>query len=64
MHALTGKDGKVHVFRLTDFEGEANESIIRTKNECKEHKLDKTRGKANHYCKQTRQDYFCWVQGS
>ena len=34
----------MHVFRLIDFEGEANESIIRTKVECRDHKLEKTKG--------------------
>ena len=44
-----GKDGKVHVFRLTDFEGEANEGLVRTKSECRDHKLDKTKGKLVAY---------------
>ncbi|KAJ8300873.1 hypothetical protein KUTeg_022392 [Tegillarca granosa] len=39
-----GKDSKIHVFRLTDFEGEYNETIVRTKTECREHKLEKTKG--------------------
>ena len=40
-----GKDSRVHVFRLTDFEGEQNEDIVRTKHDCKEHKLERTKGK-------------------
>ncbi|KAK3087392.1 hypothetical protein FSP39_005300 [Pinctada imbricata] len=39
-----GKDGKIHVFRLTDFEGESNENVIRSKIDCREHKIEGTRG--------------------
>ncbi|XP_074653894.1 GTPase-activating Rap/Ran-GAP domain-like protein 3 isoform X3 [Tubulanus polymorphus] len=39
-----GKDCKVHVFRLTDFEGEMYEDCVRSKPDCKEHKIEKTRG--------------------
>ena len=34
----------MHVFRLTDFEGEENEDFVRGKNEIKDHKLEKTKG--------------------
>ncbi|XP_046368417.1 GTPase-activating Rap/Ran-GAP domain-like protein 3 isoform X2 [Haliotis rufescens] len=44
MRSEKGKDGKINVFRLTDFEGEQNESITRTKSECREHKLERTKG--------------------
>lgn len=40
----TGKDSRVHAFRLTDFEGESNEEIIRNKNDAKERKLEGTKG--------------------
>ncbi|XP_038046495.1 GTPase-activating Rap/Ran-GAP domain-like protein 3 isoform X2 [Patiria miniata] len=39
-----GKESRVYVFRLTDFEGEPNELIVRTKNDCKDHKLERTKG--------------------
>ncbi|XP_006818781.1 GTPase-activating Rap/Ran-GAP domain-like protein 3 [Saccoglossus kowalevskii] len=39
-----GKDCKVYVFRLSDFEGEQNEYVLRTKTDCKDHKLERTRG--------------------
>ncbi|XP_070532264.1 GTPase-activating Rap/Ran-GAP domain-like protein 3 isoform X3 [Ptychodera flava] len=39
-----GKECKVYVFRLSDFEGEHNEYVLRTKTDCKDHKLERTRG--------------------
>ena len=45
MFVFPGKDGKVYVFRLLDFEGESNESLVRTKVDCKDHKIEKTKGK-------------------
>ncbi|XP_077987218.1 GTPase-activating Rap/Ran-GAP domain-like protein 3 [Glandiceps talaboti] len=39
-----GKDCKVYVYRLSDFEGEQNEYVLRTKGDCKDHKLERTRG--------------------
>ena len=41
---FVGRDCRVHVFRLTDFEGEENEDFVRGKNEIKDHKLEKTKG--------------------
>ena len=42
---FVGRDCRVHVFRLTDFEGEENEDFVRGKNEIKDHKLEKTKGR-------------------
>lgn len=39
-----GKEGRVYVFRLSDFEGEEQNEHVRTKADCKDHKLEKTRG--------------------
>ena len=39
----------MHVFRLTDFEGEQNEDIIRSKVECKDHKIERAKGKNDLY---------------
>lgn len=39
-----GRDGKVVVFRLTDFEGVNNDEIVRGRAECRDHKLEKTKG--------------------
>ena len=41
---LTGKEGWVHVFHLQDFEGEKNEDYVRTKGDCKDHRLEQTKG--------------------
>lgn len=43
--SLAGKEGRVYVFRLSDFEGEEQNEHVRTKADCKDHKLEKTRGK-------------------
>lgn len=40
----TGKDGKIAIFRLVDFEGESNEEVIRGRTEFKDHTLEKTKG--------------------
>ncbi|KAI0231031.1 GTPase-activating Rap/Ran-GAP domain-like protein 3 [Lamellibrachia satsuma] len=39
-----GKESRVCMFRLTDFEGEEQESVVLNKSDCKEHKLEKTKG--------------------
>ncbi|XP_070176881.1 GTPase-activating Rap/Ran-GAP domain-like protein 3 [Littorina saxatilis] len=39
-----GKDGKIYVFRLSDFEGESAENLTRTRSDCREYKLEKTKG--------------------
>ena len=40
----------MHVFRLTDFEGEVNEDYVRSKIDIKDHKLEKTKGSVfNNY---------------
>ncbi|XP_073980334.1 GTPase-activating Rap/Ran-GAP domain-like protein 3 isoform X2 [Rhodnius prolixus] len=39
---VAGRDSKIHVFRLSDFETDSNEVFTRA--ELKEHKLDRTRG--------------------
>ncbi|XP_076090626.1 GTPase-activating Rap/Ran-GAP domain-like protein 3 isoform X2 [Mytilus galloprovincialis] len=39
-----GKDGKIAIFRLVDFEGESNEEVIRGRTEFKDHTLEKTKG--------------------
>ncbi|KAK3611810.1 hypothetical protein CHS0354_040479 [Potamilus streckersoni] len=39
-----GKDGRIYVFKLLDFEGEAHENIVRTKADCKDHRLEKAKG--------------------
>lgn len=40
---FVGRDSKMYVFRLSDFEGEV-EAGTRGKTELKEHRLEKTRG--------------------
>ncbi|XP_071495920.1 GTPase-activating Rap/Ran-GAP domain-like protein 3 isoform X1 [Diadema antillarum] len=39
-----GKDGRIYVFRLSDFEGEENEGMVRTKNDCRNHKIERSKG--------------------
>lgn len=40
-----GKDGKIYVFRLSDFEQEPNEgSQPKSKHDLKEHRLERTKG--------------------
>ncbi|XP_030853506.1 GTPase-activating Rap/Ran-GAP domain-like protein 3 [Strongylocentrotus purpuratus] len=39
-----GKDGRIYVFRLSDFEGQENESLIRTKSDCRNHKIERSKG--------------------
>ena len=41
---LPGKDSKINVIRLADFEGEQNEMTARTKSDLKDHKLERTKG--------------------
>ncbi|XP_064458202.1 GTPase-activating Rap/Ran-GAP domain-like protein 3 isoform X3 [Ornithodoros turicata] len=38
-----GRDSRIHVFRLTDFEGEANNGV-RNRSDLREHKLERTKG--------------------
>ncbi|KAG8189266.1 hypothetical protein JTE90_019027 [Oedothorax gibbosus] len=44
LRADKGRDSRIHVFRLSDFEGEFNESLIRTKADVKDHKIERTKG--------------------
>ncbi|XP_077505233.1 GTPase-activating Rap/Ran-GAP domain-like protein 3 isoform X14 [Amblyomma americanum] len=39
-----GRDSRVHVFRLTDFEGDTGNSLVRTRSDLREHKLERTKG--------------------
>lgn len=40
-----GRDSRVHVFRLTDFEGDsAANSLVRTRADLRDHKLERTKG--------------------
>ncbi|XP_041371207.1 GTPase-activating Rap/Ran-GAP domain-like protein 3 isoform X2 [Gigantopelta aegis] len=39
-----GKDSRINVIRLADFEGEHNETTARTKADLKDHKLERTKG--------------------
>ncbi|KAH7931720.1 hypothetical protein HPB51_029748 [Rhipicephalus microplus] len=40
-----GRDSRVHVFRLTDFEGDsAANSLVRTRTDLRDHKLERTKG--------------------
>lgn len=45
---MTGRDSKIHVFRLTDFEGDPTsvsfEDRVRSKVDLKDHKLERTKG--------------------
>ncbi|PIK60818.1 putative GTPase-activating Rap/Ran-GAP domain-like protein 3 [Apostichopus japonicus] len=43
-YVIEGKEGRIYVFRLSDFEGEEQTDHIRTRSDCKDHKLEKTRG--------------------
>lgn len=38
-----GRDSRIHVFRLTDFEGEAN-NVVRNRSDLRDHKLERTKG--------------------
>ncbi|KAK8781238.1 hypothetical protein V5799_017421 [Amblyomma americanum] len=38
------RDSRVHVFRLTDFEGDTGNSLVRTRSDLREHKLERTKG--------------------
>lgn len=42
---VPGRDSRIHVFRLSDFEGEQNEGFVRTKGDVRDHKIEKTKGK-------------------
>ncbi|GFU79128.1 hypothetical protein TNCV_2136511 [Trichonephila clavipes] len=44
LRADKGRDSRIHVFRLSDFEGEQNENLIRTKADVREHKIERTKG--------------------
>ncbi|CAN8019583.1 unnamed protein product, partial [Ixodes persulcatus] len=39
-----GRDSRVHVFRLTDFEGDATNALVRSRPDLREHKLERTKG--------------------
>uniref|UniRef100_A0A1E1XMI0 GTPase-activating Rap/Ran-GAP domain-like protein 3 n=1 Tax=Amblyomma sculptum TaxID=1581419 RepID=A0A1E1XMI0_AMBSC len=39
-----GRDSRVHVFRLTDFEGDTGNSLVRTRSDLRDHKLERTKG--------------------
>ncbi|XP_037559223.1 GTPase-activating Rap/Ran-GAP domain-like protein 3 isoform X1 [Dermacentor silvarum] len=39
-----GRDSRVHVFRLTDFEGESANCLVRTRADLRDHKLERTKG--------------------
>lgn len=40
----TGKEGKIYVYRLNDFEGEVLDKVTRGKAECRENRIEKTKG--------------------
>ena len=48
LHRSTGRDSKIHVFRLSDFEGDPTspnfEEKIRAKSDLKDHRLERTKG--------------------
>nr|XP_018899482.1 PREDICTED: GTPase-activating Rap/Ran-GAP domain-like protein 3 isoform X4 [Bemisia tabaci] len=45
LRADKGKDGKIYVFRLSDFESDSNTELVpRSKQDVKEHRLERTRG--------------------
>lgn len=39
-----GKEGKIYVYRLNDFEGEVLDKVTRGKAECRENRIEKTKG--------------------
>lgn len=42
---ISGRDSKIHVFRLSDFDGDFNtDSPARGRQDLKEHRLERTRG--------------------
>lgn len=43
----TGRDSKIHVFRLSDFESDlisSNDFVMKGRQDLKEHKIERTRG--------------------
>ncbi|KFM72712.1 GTPase-activating Rap/Ran-GAP domain-like protein 3, partial [Stegodyphus mimosarum] len=44
LRADKGRDSRIHVFRLSDFEGEHNESVVRSKSDVRDHKIERTKG--------------------
>ncbi|EEC08749.1 rap GTPase-activating protein, putative, partial [Ixodes scapularis] len=42
-----GRDSRVHVFRLTDFEGDATNALVRSRPDLREHKLERTKGQVH-----------------
>ncbi|XP_076454839.1 GTPase-activating Rap/Ran-GAP domain-like protein 3 [Babylonia areolata] len=44
MRVDKGKEGKIYVFRLNDFEGEVAEAVTRSRADCKDHRLERTKG--------------------
>ena len=66
---VAGKESRVHVFRLVDFEGEQHEDLVRTKADTKDHKLERTKGQGHvtlaSYCVVWQIDsgkYWMWVK--
>lgn len=41
---ITGKESKIYVYRLNDFEGEILDQVTRGKAECRENRIEKTKG--------------------
>lgn len=43
---FSGRDSKIHVFRLSDFDGDVvgNDSVLKNRGDLKEHRLERTRG--------------------
>ncbi|ELT91917.1 hypothetical protein CAPTEDRAFT_143813 [Capitella teleta] len=39
-----GRESRIHIYRLSDFEGEKNEAMTRTKADVKDHKIERTKG--------------------
>ena len=42
---LTGKESRVHVMRMMDFEGESNEEFVRTRADVREYQIERSKGK-------------------
>lgn len=39
-----GRDSRIHVFRLSDFDGDTGSSLVRTRSDLRDHKLERTKG--------------------
>ena len=44
---VAAKESRVYVFRLSDFEGDENGEFVLGKQEIKDHKIERTKGKQN-----------------